>query len=509
VTLSEAPESFFHSSKRILLLALPAALALVTQGAINQVDMLFIGHLGGTWDPMYAGLELSEAARAELATRIKDGQAAIGISMKLLWLYAGFLSSLAIGTQAMVARRYGEGNPTQAGTVALNSIAAAFVSSVAVTVIAIWILPTFFEVISKGAIGVIKQGIIYAEIRLLAIGVIVMTASIRSFFDGIGRTYIFMWVALFMNSLNVILDYGLVFGAWGLPRMEVAGAAWASDLSAFIGLVVLVGWLFLKDYRGYQIFQWRQLRPKMMWRVITFSLPNGIATAFMTLGFLAFDKVIAMIDELRVERALSDAGHVVANLSMTARTEIMDQLGTGTALYQSIHQVVIAVMMLFFMTGFGFGSAASTLVSHELGAGFVKRARRIGWRTVFVGGVIVSIFGALLAVFPVEVARVFNPQDPAFQQAAVGPLRLVGICAFLPAGALIFSQALYSAGMPIYVAVVTSLGILWLVPGSYLFGIVLDWGLLGAWVAAIGFTLILFVAMGLMWMSDRWQKIDI
>ena len=194
----------------------------MTQGAINQVDMLFIGHLGGTWDPMYAGLELSEAARAELATRIKDGQAAIGISMKLLWLYAGFLSSLAIGTQAMVARRYGEGNPTQAGTVALNSIAAAFVSSVAVTVIAIWILPTFFEVISKGAIGVIKQGIIYAEIRLLAIGVIVMTASIRSFFDGMARTYIFMWVALFMNSLNVILDYGLVFGAWGLPRMEVA-----------------------------------------------------------------------------------------------------------------------------------------------------------------------------------------------------------------------------------------------------------------------------------------------
>ena len=136
--MSEVPESFSQSSKRILLLALPAALALVTQGAINQVDMLFIGHLGGSWDPMYEGVTLTEEARAALATRIKDGQAAIGISMKLLWLYAGFLSSLAIGTQAMVARRYGEGNRTQAGTVALNSIAAALVSSAVVTVIAIW-----------------------------------------------------------------------------------------------------------------------------------------------------------------------------------------------------------------------------------------------------------------------------------------------------------------------------------------------------------------------------------
>ena len=64
--------------------------------------------------------------------------------------------------------------------------------------------------------------------------------------------------------------------------MEVAGAAWASDLSAAIGLVVLIAWLFLKDYRGYQVFHWRRIRPGMMWRVITFSLPNGIATALMT-----------------------------------------------------------------------------------------------------------------------------------------------------------------------------------------------------------------------------------
>ncbi|MBM66426.1 MAG: hypothetical protein CMH55_09350 [Myxococcales bacterium] len=507
--MAEAEASFSESTKRILLLAVPAALALVTQGAINQVDMLFIGHLGGSWDPMYSGVDISDAARNELATKIKDGQAAIGISMKLLWLYAGFLSSLAIGTQAMVARRFGEGDRPMAGAVALNSIAAAFISSVFVTVVAIVLLPACFEMISAGALGVIEQGVLYARIRLLAIGVIVMTASVRSFFDGIGRTYIFMWVAIFMNTLNVVLDYGLVFGAWGLPRMEVEGAAWASAISAAIGLVVLFGWLFLKDYKGYQVFHWKRLRIKMMWRVVTFSLPNGIATALMTLGFLAFDKVIAMIDEVRVERALTEAGYVVSNLSMTARTEIMDQLGTGTALFQSIHQVVIAVMMLFFMTGFGFGSAASTLVSHELGAGLLRGARRIGWRTVLVGGVIVSLFGVLLAIFPAQVAAIFNPQDPAFQAAAVAPLRLVGLCAFLPAGALIFSQALYSAGMPVFVAVVTTVGIVWLVPGSYLLGITFDFGLFGAWIAAIGFTLILFVAMGLMWVSDRWKKIDI
>lgn len=507
--MADDGEPFATSAKRILVLAVPAALALVTQGAINQVDMLFIGQLGGAWDPLYGDASLTESARQALVTKIKDGQAAIGISMKLLWLYAGFLSSLAVGTQALVARRYGESDKPMAGAVALNSLAAAFFLSLIVTVLAILLLPACFELISKGAQGVIDQGIIYSEIRLLAIGVIVMTSSTRAFFDGIGRTWIFMVVAIGMNSLNVILDYGLVFGAWGLPRMELAGAAWASALSAFIGLIVLVIWLFMKDYRAYQIFHLRKLKLAMMWRVITFSLPNGIATALMTVGFLAFDKVIAVLDEIRVDRALTAAGYVASNLSLTARTEIMDQMGSGTALFQSIHQIVIAVMMVFFMTGFGFGNAASTLVSHELGAGHLRRARQLGWRTVGVGGLIVSVIGLLLATFPAEVAAFFNPQDPVFQKHAVVPLQIVGACAFLPAAALILSQALYSAGMPVFVAAVTTAGIVWLVPGSYLFGVVLDWGLVGAWIAAIGFTLILFVAMALMWLSDRWKKIDI
>ena len=38
-----------------------------------------------------------------------------------------------------------------------------------------------------------------------------------------------MVVTIFALSLNTVLAYGLIFGHWGLPRLEVAGAAWAGE----------------------------------------------------------------------------------------------------------------------------------------------------------------------------------------------------------------------------------------------------------------------------------------
>ena len=46
-----------------------------------------------------------------------------------------------------------------------------------------------------------------------------------------------MVIAVVMNALNIVLDYALVFGAWGLPRLETVGAAWASAISATLGVV--------------------------------------------------------------------------------------------------------------------------------------------------------------------------------------------------------------------------------------------------------------------------------
>lgn len=493
---------------RILAIAMPSAIALVTQGLINQVDLFFIGQIGTAMDPQYTP-QAADTAKQLLESVRTDGQAAVGISTKVLWLYAGMLSSLAIGTQAMVARRDGEGDQLAVGQVAFNSVVLSIGLSVVFTFIALLSLPALFGYISAGAEGVIQTGIAYSQVRLASLVIIVWTASQRAFFDGLGKTWIFMVIAFGMNAFNIVLDYALVFGAFGLPRLETVGAAWASAISAILGLIALVAWSGLSNFREFKLWKLANMSWRLMGKIFVFSLPNGLATAIMTAGFLLFDKVVADLDVQRVHSELLAAGLDPTSMSEAAVTSAAASLGTTTSLYQAATQVIIAVMMVFFMTGFGFGAAAATLVSQQMGAGHPKEASKDGWWTVVIGGGLMAVLGLVLVFVPESVAAIFNPEDTALHTAAATPLRIVGFGAFFVAGALILTQALYSAGMPRFVAGVTVVGIVWLVPGARWFSMGLGWGLPGVWLAAIVFVLILFVCMGLMFASGRWHRLQI
>ena len=129
-----------------------------------------------------------------------------------------------------------------------------------------------------------------------------------------------------------------------------------------------------------------------MGKIFTFSLPNGVATALMTAGFLLFDKVVADLDVVRVHEELAAAGLDPSSMSEAAIATAAVKLGTTTSLYQAATQVIIAVMMVFFMTGFGFGAASATLVSQQMGAGHPGEASKDGWWTVVIGGSLMALW---------------------------------------------------------------------------------------------------------------------
>ena len=89
----------------------------------------------------------------------------------------------------------------------------------------------------------------YSQILILSIPLMIVSGSLSGFFSGISRTSVVMWSNLLITVLNLLLDYGLIFGNWGLPRMGVAGAAWATVISVAVGTAVQL-WIFLKpEYR--------------------------------------------------------------------------------------------------------------------------------------------------------------------------------------------------------------------------------------------------------------------
>src|SRR4051812_22668252 len=89
-------------ARRIAYLAAPVVLAMMSQTAINQVDHILVGRLP--------------------ASESIPGQAALGISLILMWAIGGFLSAVSVGTQALTARRIGEQDHDRAGQVMFNAV---------------------------------------------------------------------------------------------------------------------------------------------------------------------------------------------------------------------------------------------------------------------------------------------------------------------------------------------------------------------------------------------------
>src|ERR1700734_1629180 len=83
--------------KAILWLALPTVFAMLSQSIVNEIDVVFFSHL-----------PVPESSYA---------QAALLPSLILTWLFGGSLAAISVGTQALVARRYAEGDRHAAGAV--------------------------------------------------------------------------------------------------------------------------------------------------------------------------------------------------------------------------------------------------------------------------------------------------------------------------------------------------------------------------------------------------------
>ncbi|MCF0122655.1 MAG: MATE family efflux transporter [Ruminiclostridium sp.] len=88
--------------------------------------------------------------------------------------------------------------------------------------------------------AVVEQGVAYLKIAgwsyLPQMAVSMIGALLRS----TGRVKLPMVTACLTTGVNILLDYAMIFGKWGFPAMGIAGAAWATTIAAWLGLVFQV-----------------------------------------------------------------------------------------------------------------------------------------------------------------------------------------------------------------------------------------------------------------------------
>ncbi len=282
----------------------------------------------------------------------------------------------------------------------------------------------------------------------------VIAAALAGFFTGLGKNRVVMVVDSTASLLNVVLDYGWIFGHFGLPALGIEGAAWATVVALWFRVVAYVGLMMLPRYRlPYDLWRGRHFQPTMFKRLLRYGGPNGLQLLVEIAGFTLFLLLIGNLGK--------------------------DAMAATTLAFN--------VNMLAFMPMLGMGIALTTLVGRELGRNQSHLAARATWTSLWMATAYMSLMAAIYVAVPdlllLGHARGTSPSEFAeLRDTTVVLLRFVAVYCLFDAMNVVFASALKGAGDTRFI-LVTSL-VMTPVPLVLAWvGIAyFDWGLIWCWV---------------------------
>lgn len=372
--------------RAIILLAIPMVLEMMFESLFAIVDIYFVSQLGD------------------------DATSVVGLTESLMTLVYALGMGISMGTTALVSRRIGENNPEKASVGAAQAIILGFFLSVLIAI------PGFFmtekilslmnadpEVIAKGK---------YYTMTMLGGNVLIMMLFINNaIFRSAGNPALSMWVLIFANITNMVLDPCLIFGIGPFPELGVTGAAIATNIGRGLAVIIQFYLLFKGKGRIKLKLSYFIIQPKTMWKVLYLS--GG--------GVLQF--LIATTSWIFLYRILSEYNkEVVAG-----------------------YTIGIRLFIFFLLPAWGLSNAASTLVGQNLGAKNPDRAQKAVWATAITN---VSYMFLIMLVFmfiPHLFVRYFGTSEISYD-VAIRCMRIVSIGNIFYGLQMVIGQAFNGAG---------------------------------------------------------------
>lgn len=435
---------------QVLTLALPAVGEMMLVMFAQIADMIMVGRLGPA------------------------AVAAVSVSAQPVFLALGLFQALGVGTTALVARFVGAQDRLSAQRAAGQSLTATLAAGLVVGATA-WFVAPFVVVFMGAGQDVVPLAVPY--FRTMSWGIptaatfIVMSTVSR----GAGDPVTPMRIALCSNLVNVLGNYALIFGHFGLPAMGVTGAGIATAFSRLVsaGLIVTA----LLTGRSAIGVRWRPFDPdfSLLPRVLRVGYPAALEQLVMRGGQLCFVRIVA---------------------------------GLGT-LTLAAHQIALNIESLAFMPSFGFATATTALVGQNLGASNPGGARAVVSEAKKIGAVTMVAVGVGIAAGGSHIMRLYTT-DPEVIAMGTRALRIMAIVQPAMALNLITAGGLRGAGDTRWVLASTMIGIWGVRLGAgYILAVTAGLGLTGAWM---GMALDQCVRSGLLARrvsGGRWLGIDV
>ena len=436
--------------KVILLLAFPAIIENFFQTILGFVDTYFVSKLG-----------LIEVS-------------AVGVSNALLAIYFALFMALGVAANVYIANFIGANKVEKARHIAQQSIIIAVAFGLLTGIITLLFAEPLLKLMGIEE-NVLDAGATY--FRIVAIPSVFMSLMfvISAILRGAGDTKSPMKVSIFINGINVGLDYILIFGLWFIPAYGLTGAAVATVVARMIGAIGLLLYTQRSELLKFKKEYWK---------------PDSVhLKELMVLGSPAAG-----------ERLIMRAGQIIY-------FGFVVTLGTNVF---AAHQIAGNIEVFSYMMGYGFSTAATILVGQQIGAGRLKEAKQYAKLSLYLAIGVMTLFGGVLFIAG-EWAGTFFSEDPNVTSNIGTALKVSGVFQPFLAVVLILTGAFQGANNTKFPMYLTGIG-MWAIRTLfvYLLGIKLGMGLMGVWIAIgldIGFRAIVLTVQ---FSRDKWiiQKVN-
>jgi putative MATE family efflux protein len=340
--------------REIWALSWPVMFSQVLLNAVSLIDIAMVGRLGS------------------------DAVAAVGYATQFFFLSQSVLFAVGFACVALMARAIGAGDPIRA-RLAFAACLAVAGSAALVLVAAMLAAPGPMLRLLGAQPHVVDAAVPYLSLVIGSSAPLALSMTIESALRADRDTRTPMAVAAIVTAVKLGLNGLLIFGAMGLPRLELVGAGIATLVSQVLGLA-----LFLIVLARAAPHSPLALRPRDLAR----SRP--------------------MIPEV-VRIALPSVGERLANnLALLAYFRILSGFGT---LAIAAYTVGVRLLSFSWIPGVALGTSASTLVGQALGADDARGAERAGWRAMRLSILVAVVLGLPSALLREPLARLFT-DDP-------------------------------------------------------------------------------------------------
>ena len=381
--------------KLLITMSLPMIISMLVQALYNIVDSIFVA-------------KLSEDAltAVSLAFPIQNLMIAIGVGT-------------GVGINALLSRSLGEKKFEQANLAAENGVFLAIISFLLTALVGIFGSRLFF-VAQTSQKTIVQYGIQYMEvITICSIGVYIQITMER-LLQATGKTFYTMITQGTGAIINIILDPILIFGLFGFPRLEVAGAAIATVIGQIVG-AALSTFFNIRVNKEIRI-NMKKFRPnkQIIGEIYRVGIPSIIMQSIGSVMVFGFNKIL-----------------LVFNTTAAA-----------------VFGVYFKLQSFIFMPIFGINNGMVPIIAYNYGARNRKRIMdTIRLATLISIGIM--ILGVLLfQFFPKTLLGFFDASDHMIS-IGIPALRIISIHFVLAGYSIIISSTFQALGNGVYSLIVS------------------------------------------------------